>query len=574
MDSIDNDVGGGGGEEDNDDNDRRDHQIRTRIKTTTISAFYNIILQTSLRCFSFIINAFIVRFVSKEILGIINVRLLLLYTTIQFLSREPIRRTCSPNSDSKCDRIYNANSKTWLSMLNITFLSIPISTIFGMLISMIWYKVFKSPDDPLLHTQYCWAIMAVYVSVIIESFAESCYVFGQRYDYIRLKVFIEGLFQITRSLLFALIIFRYPDYSIYGFAIAQLISSILYSLLYYFYLLFIVKLPLETFLPVYIRKNQAISNNIDQNLIKTWCVFLKNSTLKQFLTEGERYIMTMFPLISFAEEGVFDIVNNLGSLPARLIFQPIEENGYLLFSSLVKRNVKIESQRNKIIQSLEICSNLTKLMFLIGSLLFVYGYNNASLLLYIYGGPRFLSDQLSSLAINLFRSHCVYIVLIAVNGILESYSFAVMSTNQLNDFNKKMLMTSIIFVTSSLLITSLIGSVGFIVANCFNMITRIIISLYFLGHLLPNHRILHFLNESKPNPLTFVIYSLAFAILVIVRRMFLEPINDVITLFRAFSFILFNGFLLLIHLLLLYITEPKLRYFLKKKIFYKSNKIN
>jgi len=42
--------------------------------------------------------------------------------------------------------------------------------------------------------------------------------------------------------------------------------------------------------------------------------------------------------------GVYDIVNNLGSLAARFIFQPIEESGYLFFSQLLTRGVPLSKQ--------------------------------------------------------------------------------------------------------------------------------------------------------------------------------------------------------------------------------------
>ena len=59
--------------------------------------------------------------------------------------------------------------------------------------------------------------------------------------------------------------------------------------------------------------------------------------LKQLLTEGERYLMTAFHLLEFAEQGLYDVVSNLGSLAARFLFQPVEENAYVYFSRTVQR---------------------------------------------------------------------------------------------------------------------------------------------------------------------------------------------------------------------------------------------
>ena len=59
---------------------------------------------------------------------------------------------------------------------------------------------------------------------------------------------------------------------------------------------------------------------------------MKQSFLKQFLTEGERYLMTIFNMLTLAEQEVYDVINNLGSLVARFVFLPIEESYYIFFS--------------------------------------------------------------------------------------------------------------------------------------------------------------------------------------------------------------------------------------------------
>ncbi len=64
----------------------------------------------------------------------------------------------------------------------------------------------------------------------------------------------------------------------------------------------------------------------------------------QLLTEGERYVMTLLNVLSFSEQGVFDVVNNLGSMAARFLFRPIEESAYFYFSQLIHRDQEISKQ--------------------------------------------------------------------------------------------------------------------------------------------------------------------------------------------------------------------------------------
>ena len=71
------------------------------------------------------------------------------------------------------------------------------------------------------------------------------------------------------------------------------------------------------------------------------------------------------------------------------------------------------------------------------------------------------------------RCHCLYILIIAVNGITECFMFATMSQSAVDSYNQKMVLFSIVFLISSWFFTYF-GAVGFIFANCLNMLLRII----------------------------------------------------------------------------------------------------
>lgn len=66
--------------------------------------------------------------------------------------------------------------------------------------------------------------------------------------------------------------------------------------------------------------------------------------MKQLLTDGERYVMTFFNTLKFDQQGVYDVVNNLGSLAARFLFKPVEHASYFYFSQLIHREVPIKKQ--------------------------------------------------------------------------------------------------------------------------------------------------------------------------------------------------------------------------------------
>ena len=52
--------------------------------------------------------------------------------------------------------------------------------------------------------------------------------------------------------------------------------------------------------------------------------------------------------------------------------------------------------------------------------------------------------------------------------------FALMSKDEVDRYNHRMVLFSLAFLAASLCFTKMFGSVGFIMANCMNMVLRII----------------------------------------------------------------------------------------------------
>ncbi|KAF0289201.1 Protein RFT1 [Amphibalanus amphitrite] len=207
-------------------------------------------------------------------------------------------------------------------------------------------------------------------------------------------------------------------------------------------------------------------------LALTWS-FFKQGLLKQLLTEGERYLMTAFHLLDFSEQGLYDVVANLGSLAARFLFQPVEENAYVYFSRTVERGKPVSAAAGRVLH------DLLRAMSLLGLVAVTFGWSYSHLLLRLYGGALLTAGP----AVSLLRAQCAYVLLLAVNGVLECYTFAVMRQEQINGYNRKMVLLSVIFVISTGIFTRLFGGVGFILANCVNMLTRIYVCYRFVAGL-------------------------------------------------------------------------------------------
>ncbi|XP_022113778.2 protein RFT1 homolog [Pieris rapae] len=469
---------------------------RNLLMSSLENASFNIILQIFFRCITFIINAWVIRNVGHDIIGIMNVRLLLLESTILFLSREPFYRACLGEKD-------NCN---WNHIMNQTWLSVPTSCILSTIFVYIWLYILPL-GHPELVSQYTFGCWSVAISCILELCSANLILVAQLYCFVKLKVILDTVHIFVRTVLFLSIIIYDRSLALIAFSVAQVVSIAVVVIAYYLFFYWYIKnkplyskgvikskivpnrilhklytnmddfdfTSIRDFLPKF---SGSFNNIFDKNLSSLTVSFAKQGVVKQLLTEGEKYVMSMSPVMSFSEQAVYDVVNNLGSLAARFIFRPIEESSYFYFTQMLNRDLPLHKQdKYKIQESCTVLSQVCKIVSSIGLIVFVYGQSYSRTLLALYGGKEFVS---SGLPVQLLRSHCLAIVLLAINGITECYTFATMTSGQLNSYNYLMVFFSISFLLLSYIFTYLFGPVGFIISNCINMFVRILHSIHFI----------------------------------------------------------------------------------------------
>uniref|UniRef100_A0A3Q2YN14 Protein RFT1 homolog n=1 Tax=Hippocampus comes TaxID=109280 RepID=A0A3Q2YN14_HIPCM len=187
--------------------------------------------------------------------------------------------------------------------------------------------------------------------------------------------------------------------------------------------------------------------------------------------------MTFLNVLSFGDQGVYDIVNNLGSMVARFIFLPIEESFYIFFAKVLERGRDVKSQKQEDVGvAADVLQCLLKLVLVIGLIIAVFGYAYSELALDIYGGSLLSSGAGPSL----LRYYSCYVLLLAVNGVTECFVFAAMSQEEVDKYNLVMLALSASFLFLSYMLTWWAGGVGFILANCLNMALRITHSVLYI----------------------------------------------------------------------------------------------
>ncbi|XP_036187812.1 protein RFT1 homolog isoform X6 [Myotis myotis] len=354
------------------------HHLSDSIRASWPNGYLKVLF----RLITFALNAFILRFLSKEIVGIVNVRLTLLYSTTIFLAREAFRRACLSGS----------TQRDWGQTINLLWLTVPLGVFWSLFLGWVWLRLLEVPD-PNVVPHYGTGVVVFGLSAVVELLGEPFWVLAQAHMFVKLKVIAESLSVILRSVLTAFLVLWVPHWGLYIFSLAQVFYTTVLVLCYVTYFKKLLGFPKSTkqqTLPVSrmtdllpsILRSRAFVNWTEAKL--TWS-FFKQSFLKQILTEGERYVMTFLNVLNFGDQG------------------PV-----------------------------------------------------------------------------LLRTYCLYVLLLAINGVTECFTFAAMSKEQVDRYNLTMLALSSSFLVLSYLLTRWCGSVGFILANCFNMGIRITKSLWFI----------------------------------------------------------------------------------------------
>uniref|UniRef100_A0A668T6F7 Protein RFT1 homolog n=1 Tax=Oreochromis aureus TaxID=47969 RepID=A0A668T6F7_OREAU len=398
------------------------------LESVSTLASYNVLLQVMFRVLTFLLNAFTLRFVSKELIGVVNVRLTLLYSTLVFLSREAFRRACLSGQSGK--------NHSWRTVINLLWMTVPLGVLWAVLLSCVWLWLLEVPDA---HTvpYYSPAVVLFALSGVQELLAEPLWVLAQAHMFVRLKVVAESLAMIAKCSITVVLVVFSREWGLYIFSAAHLVYTGILGLCYAVYFIHFLgskeaarnSFPLRRVKDLLPRRQYG-EPLVDRNLARLTWSFFKQSFLKQILTEGERYVMTFLNVLSFGDQGVYDIVNNLGSMVARFIFLPIEESFYIFFAKVLERGRDVKSQKQEEVAIVaEVLECLLKLVLVIGLIITVFGYAYSHLALDIYGGSLLSSGSGPSL----LQCYSCYVLLLAVNGVTECFVFAVMSQEEVDN---------------------------------------------------------------------------------------------------------------------------------------------
>jgi len=208
--------------------------------------------------------------------------------------------------------------------------------------------------------------------------------------------------------------------------------------------------------------------------------FWLQTVVKFFLTEGEKYVMILLQTLS--DQGVYDLVSQLGSLAARLVFQPIEENSFTIWSKALKSHNGSSAKTvvdSDVRSSADMLQLLVKLFIIIGCCFVFFGPNYSYTLLYMLYGQRWTSG---TEAPRVLAFYCLYVMMMALNGTTEGFVHAASTPKQTQWFNLLMVFFSIAYLGSAVFCLTVLnlGTPSLIIANCINMALRVLFSTWFI----------------------------------------------------------------------------------------------
>ncbi|MCP9257135.1 hypothetical protein DINM_000363 [Dirofilaria immitis] len=381
------------------------------------SFLHNFSGQLLSRMISFGINMYLLRRIDSDILGLVNVNLMLFYSTTIFLVREPFRK------------VFLANEiPLSIIVTHLWFEPIIYPLIAALLYLCVWLPFSIIPDTSLVPS-YIAALSMFAFSAWLESFAEPYVILSLRFGMDAQYAFAQSFLVIAQRVFAFILIIGVPMSPVYAFCCAQytfhydlqILSSFCYTALCIYLLVSGIR--------------SVVPHVRDFNMISLYPSFPKNRSLLGAFT-----IHSIFK--QAITNAVFDAVDKLGSLVARIIFAPLEHSAYLYFSTCLRRATSAKDQIEiNVKKGFSAMNNLLHIVIVVGA--------------------------------NILRFYCFYIIIIAINGVTECFSMATMDEQELLSHGWFLFLSSPIQILLSSAFSYAVGAYGLILANIISMLMRI-----------------------------------------------------------------------------------------------------
>lgn len=451
--------------------------------SSSTGVIFMVLSQFFTKLSSFILNQVLIRIVSPKAFGI-SAYMEFLLSMVLFYSREAARLAVQRSQlvyEDEDEVSRNTQRKNlYQSIVNFGFVPL-ISCLPLLILIYVWQTTTTMFVDAVhLIPYFELSLFVVAFLVIIELATEPAFALIQYSLNLKYRSEVES-YAVTAKCIatFAfLFIGKYylkssvslDSVAVLAFAMGQLCYSLV---LFIYYNLKFDSLRYSVALKVKKIKEEKSTYYFRPEVVLSWRSLFIQTLFKYFLSEGDHLIINY--LFTADAQGVYSLVDNYGSIIARLLFLPIEESTRLHFTKLLSA-----PKRQNIIDSLNLLKYVCIFYANLCILIFISGYINGPFLLKVLLGNKNQWSQTS--VFDTFRQFIFYIPFLAFNGILEAMLSSIATPKDIQKHSLFLsLLSVLVLVVLYILVSTLhLDLLGLIITNSLNMAFRIIYCIVFL----------------------------------------------------------------------------------------------
>ncbi|GLI64837.1 hypothetical protein VaNZ11_008131 [Volvox africanus] len=232
---------------------------------------------------------------------------------------------------------------------------------------------------------------------------------------------------------------------------------------------------------------------LERHVLATSVVFTLQAVEKLALAEGSK--MVIATMQSAANQGVYGLVSNLGSLVVRTLFQPLEEAAFAAFSTwgasakasgagaaatevagttataatATTSSPSAATSAARLAPLARALSPMVKAVAVLGLLAAAFGPSYSYVLLRVVYGTRWSETEAPAV----LAAYSAYVLLLALNGIGEAFVHAVLDARGLQQSNALLLVFSGVHLGVCVALVRQYGALGLVAADSANMVLRI-----------------------------------------------------------------------------------------------------
>lgn len=429
-----------------------------------------ILSQVATKAFTFGSNQLLVRNISPEIFGIASY-LEFIVESVLFFSREAERNAIQ--------RVTAENAGKTRQII-VNFAHIPLVLGLPIAVAMFWLQksssMYAENIAPLPFASYTIALTVGLI--LLELVAEPLYALNQ-YSLnfkTRSKIESSAVFVRCMATLGGVLLARKwaSDRQFDGLAVAAFAGGhFAYSAVTLIGYLALALFQVSAVKKVEEKKdNESSSFWLDPATLSLWKSLFVQMIFKHLLTEGDHLVVSY--LFDVGEQGVYSVIENYGSIVARLLFQPIEESLRMTFTKTFARKDADLPASYKLMENLLVFYSNLCLLLVLG------GYTNGGFLLRQLLGRN--EKWQGSSVFEYFPQFVLYLPFLAFNGILEAFFSSASTQKQIGSFSAFMSVSSfaVLALLYVLVEKYLWGLAGLIAANMANMTLRIVYCFVYL----------------------------------------------------------------------------------------------